>query len=414
MPKLAHDSLVISGLGVVSAVGQGREAFTSALLSGNGRFGVMARPGRQYDQEGEASAYLGAELSGLELPDAVSPQLRRTASLSAQAALLTVLEAWNGARLDGVARPRIGLIVGGCNVQQRELVLTQEAYRNRLAFLRPTYGSTFMDTDIVGICTQHLDIKGPSFTVGGASASGQLAAIQAAHAVRSGAVDVCIAVGALMDLSYFECQAFRAMGAMGTDRFASEPELACRPFDAESDGFIFGEACGAIVIERHDHVQRRGVAPLAIFAGAAIVMDATRSPLSSCEGETQVIKEALQQAGISPAEIDYVNPHGSGSRQGDAIELAALKASGLAHARINATKSITGHGLTAAGMLEIVATLIQMQQSQLHPSLNLKNPIDDAFYWVGSDSVRHDMAAALTLSYGFGGINTAVCLRRPE
>jgi malonyl-ACP decarboxylase len=140
-------------------------------------------------------------------------------------------------------------------------------------------------------------------------------------------------------------------------------------------------------------------------------MDGNRGPLSSLEGEAEVIADALRHAALPPERIDYVNPHGSGSRQGDAIELGALKSSGLTRARINTTKSITGHAMSAAGVVGLVATLIQMDRGALHPSLNLGDPIDTSFRWVGASAEVQHIENALVLAYGFGGINTAVCLR---
>jgi malonyl-ACP decarboxylase len=268
-----------------------------------------------------------------------------------------------------------------------------------------------MDTDIVGVCTEQLGIRGPAITAGGASASGQVAVLQAAQAVQSGEVDICIAIGGLMDLSHWELQALRSLGAMGTDRFAAEPAKACRPFDAMRDGFIFGEACGALVIERADPA-RAGARPRARLSGWAMAMDANRNPNPSLEGEISVIRGALSHAGLSPREIDYVNPHGSGSVVGDEIELRALRECGLDGAWINATKSITGHALTAAGAVEIIATILQMDAGRLHPSLNLEEPIDGSHRWVRAESIPHRIEKALSVSLGFGGVNTAICLQR--
>ena len=141
-------------------------------------------------------------------------------------------------------------------------------------------------------------------------------------------------------------------------------------------------------------------------------MDGNRNPDPCYDGEVRVITEALATAGVQPGEIDYVNPHGSGSRLGDEIELRALGDCGLSHAFINATKSITGHGLSAAGTVEIVATLLQMHAGRIHPTRNLDHPIDPSFNWVTDAPVEHRITHALSLSLGFGGINTAICLRR--
>jgi malonyl-ACP decarboxylase len=325
-------------------------------------------------------------------------------------ALATLHEAWTDANLAGVDPTRIGLIIGGSNFQQRELIQAHEAYRDRVQFLRPTYPLSFMDTDVCGLCTEAFGIRGLAYTVGGASASGQLAVLQAIQAVESRQVDVCIAIGALMDLSYWECQGFRALGAMGSDAFAEEPSLACRPFDKRRDGFIYGESCGAVVIERS--TPRAKVDPYARIAGWGMRMDGNRNANPSFDGEVSVIQQALHRAGVGPKDIDYINPHGTGSTLGDETELAAIAHCDLKHAHINATKSVVGHGLSAAGATELVATLMQMRVGQLHPCKNLEEPMDDSYQWVRGSPAQHTVKRALKMSMGFSGINTALCLER--
>jgi malonyl-ACP decarboxylase len=124
------------------------------------------------------------------------------------------------------------------------------------------------------------------------------------------------------------------------------------------------------------------------------------------------IQRALGAALLPPAQIDYVNPHGTGSIVGDETELKALRACGLTDAFLNATKSLIGHGLSAAGTVEVIATLLQMQAGQLHPTRNLENPIDPTLNWVRNKSIDRPIENALTMSMGFGGINTALCWQR--
>ncbi|MCI3194229.1 polyketide beta-ketoacyl:ACP synthase [Bacillus sp. HU-1818] len=409
MKKYNPSEVFVTGVGITASIGQGKEAFSSSLMSARHAFGVMKRPGRQKD-----SQFIGAEIPSLSYPERLSKKLLRKASFSSQAALVTLSEAWEEAKLDDADPTRIGLIAGGSNFQQRETLQVYEKYKDRVGFIPPTYGLSFMDSDLCGLCTDQFGIEGLAYTAGGASASGQLAVIQAIQQVQSGQVDVCIALGALMDISYMECQAFRALGAMGTDRYADEPEKACRPFDQNRDGFIYGESCGALVIERKDTAARRGAKPYAALSGWSIKIDGNRNPNPSLEGEVHVIQEALEQAKLSPEEIDYINPHGTGSLIGDEIELKALHDCHLTHAYINATKSIIGHGLSAAGIVEIISVLLQMKESRLHPSRNLDHPIDQSLHWVKDKSISHDIRNALSLSMGFGGINTAVCIQNNE
>ncbi|HEY4211186.1 MAG TPA: beta-ketoacyl synthase N-terminal-like domain-containing protein [Steroidobacteraceae bacterium] len=406
--------LFISGIGVTTAIGQGQRDFGAALLEGRHAFDVMRRPGRQSNTAQNTEQFLGAEIGELRLPQGVpgsrADRQGRGVSFSAQVALATLEEAWGDAALADVDPQRIGLVVGGSNFQQRDVFRTQSDYAGRESFVSPLYALSFLDTDLGSVCAARFGIQGPCCTVGGASASGQLAVIQAARIVLCGEADVCVAVGALMDLSHWECRALRSLGAMGSDRFATEPALACRPFDGDRDGFIFGEGCAAVVVERAAQVNRRGVRPYATLGGWATVCDANRNPDPSLEGEIRAIQLALAAARRGPEDVNYLNPHGSGSRIGDDTEVAAIRACGLEHAPINATKSIVGHCLSAAGTVEIVATVVQMRLRQLHPTRNLSNPIDPGLRWVGGSPISHAITSALTLSVGFGGINTALIL----
>lgn len=398
---------LITGMGVLTSIGNGVSEFSASLKNGRAAFGYMQREGRCYED-----AFIGAELGFLALPDWMEKWDQNGISLTGKAALLTSSEAWADAELDKVDPYRIGLVVGGSNVQQRHLHNMREKRRGSPYFIQPSYALNFMDSDICGMCTEVFGIRGMSYTLGGASASGQMAVIQAAQSVMCGVIDVCVVIGALTDLSYWECYAFSSLGAMGSVRFADAPENACRPFDQQRDGFIFGEACGALVIEKHDHALGRGVKIRGVMNGWSVAMDANRNPDPSLEGEITVINQALDRSGIKASQIDYVNPHGSGSVLGDNTELAALGECGLRKAAINTTKSLTGHSLTAAGCIEIISTLIQMEQGFLHPCLNLDSPVREDFNWVKNTVQSADIKQALSLSYGFGGVNTALCISR--
>lgn len=403
MANHAPSDILITGIGLLCPLGVGIQEAVHGLMAGTNRFGLLRREGRQ----SKDSAFIGAELPAFDVPDRVSAKELRTTSLSTRAALVALEEAWAQARLDTLPAERVGLIVGGSNFQQRELTLVHDAYRGREAFVRPSYAQTFMDSDLTALCCEAFGIRGPAHTLGGASASGLLAVMRAIEVVEQGQADACIALGALMDLSYWECQAFRSLGAMGSDRHHDAPARACRPFDRLRDGFIYGENCGAVVVQ--STASARGN-PWARVTGWACDLDSRRGTDPSLEGEVRAIESALARARWTASDIDYVNPHGTGSVVGDEIELRALDACHLTHARINATKSLLGHGLSAAGTVELIATLLQMRAGRLHPSLNLQEPIDQRAWVRGQEAEPHRIQKALKLSFGFGGLSTAMCL----
>ncbi|NEQ41943.1 MAG: polyketide beta-ketoacyl:ACP synthase, partial [Okeania sp. SIO3I5] len=287
---------------------------------------------------------------------------------------------------------------------------TWQRYQSRPELIRPTYVLRVWDTDILGLLSQCFQIQGEGYSVGGASASGAVAIIHAARQIVTGVTDISIVVGSLFDICAYECQGLMNLGAMGSDRFGDSPELACRPFDHDHDGFIYGEGCGVLVLERADSAQARGVVSQGKLLGWGLNLDGNRSPEPSQSGEERAMQAALAMADLKPEQIDYVNTHGTSSPLGDRTEIAALKSAGLNHCLVNATKSLTGHCLTAAGVVEAIATLLQMNSSFCHPTKNLVNPIDDTLNWVKETAVKAEIKYAISNSFAFGGINTALLL----
>nr|AMB48449.1 beta-ketoacyl synthase [Nostoc sp. CAVN2] len=407
----APTRIEITGMGIVTPIGQGVAAFHDALLAGKTQFGYLQRSGR----EGSRS-FIGAELPDISAKSLLPEYsgLLRTASWSSQIASVAVAEAWEDAQLSlGRFNPeRIGIIVGGSNFQEREKQQIWQRYQSNPEFIRPTYGVTLWDTDVMSLISQCFGIQGEGYSVGAASASGAVAIIHAARQILMGVTDVSIAVGCLFDISQWECQGFTNLGAMGSVRFADAPHLACRPFDRDHDGFIYGEGCGVVVLERADHAQQRGVRSHGQLLGWGLGLDGKRTPEPSQKGEEQAMNAALAIAQLQPEQIDYINTHGTGSPLGDKTEVAALKSVGLSHCLLNSTKSLTGHCLTAAGVVEVIATLLQMKFGFCHPTNNLVNPIDPSLNWVKETSIKADIQYAISNSFAFGGINTALLIKK--
>ncbi|WP_417675545.1 beta-ketoacyl synthase N-terminal-like domain-containing protein [Roseibium sp.] len=400
-------TIAVIGIGIACGLGHGKEAFRKGLFAAPNVFSYLKREGRE-PPEGE-TPFIGVEMP--DPPSILPPRLARTATLSSRAAISVLDEAWNEAGLEAVDPERIGLVVGGSNLMTRERVIALRDYTGRLAYVPPRHGHMFLDTDICGLCTATYPIRGFSYSVGAASASGSVAIIQAMEAIRSGRVDVCIALGALQDLSAHDLQAMRTMGAMGSTRFADNPVEACRPMDADHDGFIFGEACAALVLCRTDKMASGKV--YGEIRGASHVADGSRGPEPSSEGQVRAANLALAEAGLAVSDIDTVNGHATSTPTGDDTELETYRTLGLEHARINATKSILGHGLSAAGAIEVAAVLMQIEAGRLHPTRNLETPLDPGFGWVRGEPETHDIRHALKFSFGFGGVDTALVIGAP-
>lgn len=416
-------SVDIIGLGVHSSIGTGVPAFVEALRQGT--CGIRSQ--LMSDGAGATSAIF-ARVGDIDLAkslcelglDPQSSLAKRAISIAGRSpmriksAVLSCLEAYLDAGLDQelVAPERIALIVGGNNLGQQTMAQSLERLAGDVEMANPRYALQFMDTDHVGTLSAILQIRGEGFTVGGASASGNVAIVKGRQLLLGGHADVCIVVGGLMELSALELAAFGNLGAMGGRRFHDQPERACRPFDRDRDGFVYGQASAALVLARPGVCS--SFKPAAAITGASLVLDGNQLSDPSVDGEQRAMSSALAEARIDPGEIGYINAHGTASVIGDQTEVKALRevfGERLRGIRLNSTKSLTGHCLTAAGAIESVASIIQMSRGFLHPNRNLERPIDDGIHFAGAEAEPCSFSACLSNSFGFGGINSSIVIQ---
>ncbi|MDX3529652.1 beta-ketoacyl synthase N-terminal-like domain-containing protein [Streptomyces sp. ID05-39B] len=410
--------VVVTGLGVHCAAGAGLAAFTDALRAG--RSALLPAADRDADSP-------GAPLPPFDYPALLTerrahggwvPQkAARTAArspLGVQVSVLTAAEAWAHAGLTEEALPpeRLGLVVAGNNLTGAGAHRAADRYRDRPAAVPGRYALHMQDTDQVGVVSEVLGIQGEGCTVGGASASGNIALITAARLLDAGAVDACLVLGAPTELAPVERQAYRALGAMtpAATGAATDHEPPCRPFDRAHRGFTDGVGGAAVVLETAAGARRRGARVLARLAGHALRLSGTSLADPSEQVEAAVMRTALERAQVTPGQLGYVNTHGTGSPLGDRTEAAALlRVLGPdAPALVNATKALTGHCLGAAGVVEAVATLAQLAGGFAHPNPWLTDPVEPRLRFAGTAAVPLAAEFALSNSFGFGGFHSAV------
>jgi malonyl-ACP decarboxylase len=269
----------------------------------------------------------------------------------------------------------------------------------------------------VAVLSELLSIRGEGFVVAGASASGNVAILKASQLIQLGIVDVCVIVGALSDLSPLALQGFYNTGAMGGKRFKSLPNKACRPFDKSHEGFIYGQGCGCVILEAAESVKKRGIKPFAKLLGGALLLDGHSLPDPSEVGEIKVMTHCLELACIKPHEVDYINAHGSSSPLGDITEINAIKqvfSHEINKIWINSTKGLIGHCLFAAGVIEAIACVVQMQNNFIHPNINLVNAIDNICLFAPKQAMSSNIYIAMNNSFGFGGINSSLLLKKVD
>ena len=417
----------ITGMGIVSSIGHDVAAFGQSLAAGKSGIRRLAR-----ETAPPLAVPIGAEIEDFsyptalravsDLPDALQDAAARgarRASFPVQASVIAALQAWGQARLHvgAIAPERIGLVVAGHNTTQSYQYTLAPEFLENPEYLSPRYAVQVMDSNQVGVLSEIFGIKGEGFVTGGASASGNVGVIQAARLIRAGLADACLVVGVVADLSPMEMQGFHALGAMGGKRFRDHPEKACRPFDSQHEGFIYGQAAACLVLEAADSADARGVASLAAILGGAIRLHATSSPSPDLDGEAEAMRAALHQSGVAASDIDYLNTHGTSSPLGDRTEIAAIEqvfGDHLPNVWLNATKGLTGHCLNSAGVVEIIATVIQTNQEFIHPNLNLDDPIHGAARFCGATAVRQPIHVAMSNALGSAGSTPASCCAAHE
>ncbi|XVV00804.1 beta-ketoacyl synthase N-terminal-like domain-containing protein [Actinosynnema sp. CA-248983] len=396
----------VVGTGIVCSTGTGVPAFTAALRSG--RRGIVA-----------TADGLGAPLGDWSLREALAlvPEPLRTRALRAAGraprpvavAVAAAVQAWVSAGMPDVPGDRVGVVVAGHNLTDRYTHDLWRSYADRVAYLPARFALHALDSDHVGTLSEVLSATGEGFTVGGASASGNVGIVHGARLVASGAVDCCVVVGALTELTPLHRRGFTTLGALAQQD--GDPDAACRPFDADRRGFVPGEAAAALVLESPGSAARRGAVVRAWVAGTALGLDGNRLADPDAAGEARVMRAALRAAGVHPRDLDYVNAHGTASRLGDQTEVAALHAvlgDAVGRPWVNSTKGLTGHCLASAGVVEAVATVAQIEGGFVHPNANLRRPLDDRVRFVGATSRPARLRWALSNGFGFGGINSAV------
>lgn len=418
---LVTNKVGITGMGIVSSIGNDLPAFCKSLK--DGRSGIRKMTGIM---EPQVSVNIAAELQDFnflqlleQLPAEktdIARRLGRRAPFPVQTSVIAALQAWRSAQLfDHRPSPdRIGLIVAGQNSTQHYQYDMMPKFRKDPEYLSPRYALEFLETNQVGVLSELFEIKGEGLVVGGASATGNVGLIKGYQLVQFGLADVCLVAGVMADLSPMDLQGFINIGAMGGKKYGDQPEKACRPFDTRHEGFIYGQAGACVIIESERSAMERGVPFIAEIMGTALNLDANSSSDPNADGEALAMLSALNQAGLPASAIGYVNTHGSSSPLGDKTEAEAISRvfGNNTTLWLNATKGLTGHCLYSAGLVEAIATVEQMRHGFLHGNKNLETPIRNDLHFCGPDAVYHNIEIAMSNSFGFGGINTSIILKR--
>lgn len=418
MSDASTGRVVVTGLGVICAVAHDLPGLAQAMRRGDSGVALLAGPGEPGYGAPIGGFALQRALDRIpDLADCLRDRAARAATrapLPVQAAAVVALQAWHHARLHDKAPPacRVGVVVGGNNLTEAYTESQRARYERDPAFLPASFALHCLDTDQVGVVSEVLGLTGEGCTVGGACASGNLAIISAARLITGGGADACLAIGALTELGPLQRRGYLNAGAMA----GLDGGLPLPPFDQDRRGFVPGQGSACLVLESAGSARRRGVTPLAELAGSHVALSGSRLADPAQASEAEAMSVALRRAGLSAEQVDYVNAHGSGSPLGDTVEAAALDQlfAGVREPPwTNSTKSLVGHCLTAAGVVEAAATIVQLRCDFVHPNAGLRRPLDTTCRLAGPTARPARLAVALSNSFGFGGIHSSIVLTKP-
>lgn len=410
---MKEQKLVITGMGAVTPIGIGVDAYWSALVEGQCGVGKITR----FDAS-ELPVQIAAELKDFD-PAAYMPKtLARTMDPFMQFAFVAAEEALKNSELSIESESdRIGIVMGTAMDGVTTVAQTQAAFD-----AGKRVGPRFVPMTIGNIAAAQISIAhgihGPSLTLNTACSAGGDAIMTAAMLLRSGEADAVLAVGGESILCPIVVSGLSQAKALS--RRNDDPEQACRPFDIDRDGFVIGEGGGALLIETEEHALARGAKIHAVLAGYANTSDAhhVTAPCPDGEGASRCMKLALKRAGMQPSDIGYINAHGTSTPLGDKAETLAVKTvfGGRESAPpMSSTKSATGHLMGAGGLTEAIACIKAIEEGVLPPTLHLAKPDPECdLDYVPNTARKAEINAAMSNSLGFGGQNSSLIVARYE
>lgn len=411
--------VVVTGLGALTPIGNNIEEYWEGLV--NGKSG--AAPITHFDAE-KFKTQFACEVKNFDITQHMNRKEARKLDKFAQYAMVAADEAILNSKLDleKTDKTRVGVIwgagIGGIETFHNEVRDFTKGDGT------PRFNPFFIPKMIADIAPGHISIKhgfmGPNYTTVSACASSANAIIDALNYIRLGHCDVIVTGGSEAAVIQSGVGGFNALHALSTNN--ENATSASKPFDANRDGFVLGEGAGALILEDYEHAKARGAKIYAEVIGGGLSSDAYHmtAPHPEGIGVIAVMKNCLKNAGINPEDVDAINTHGTSTPLGDVAELKAIGKVFGDHAKninINSTKSMTGHLLGAAGAIEAIASVLSIEHGIVPPTINHSTPdenIDPELNLTLNKAQKRDVKIAMSNTFGFGGHNACVVLKKLE
>jgi 3-oxoacyl-[acyl-carrier-protein] synthase II len=408
--------VVVTGLGVVSPIGTGVKRFWESLTAGVSGIDIIKRFN---PVEIGLSVHIAGEVKDFEPERYFDKKDAQRVSDFIKFAVAASEEAVRDSGLldSGFDPYRVGVIIGTGigglrDIEEQQAVLMEKGPRRVSPFFIP-YGISNMASGLVAI---RFGFKGPNYCVVSACATGNHSIGDAMRLIQRGDIDVAVAGGTESAITPLGIAGFASMKALSTRN--NEPQKASRPFDRDRDGFVMGEGAGILVLEEYEHAKARGAKIYAELVGYGATDDAYHitAPCADGEGAYMCMKLAIEDAGIKPQMVQYINAHGTSTPLNDRSETLAIKRLFGEHAyrlKVSSNKSMIGHLLGAAGAVEAVATVKTIETGVIPPTINLENPDPECdLDYLPNKAIKYEVEYALSNSFGFGGTNACLLFRR--
>ncbi len=406
--------VVVTGVGMITPVGLDTETSWEGLIAGRSGIGPIT----QFDDK-EIPTQIAGEVKGFDAARYIEPKEIKKMDRFIHLAIAASQLAMDSARLPitpGNAE-RVGVIAGAGIGGLPAIERAHQAYREKgYRRITPFFIPMSIINEMAGHISMRFGAKGPNVSVVTACATGTHSIGDAFKIIQRGDADAMFAGGAESCICPLGVGGFNAMKALSTRN--SEPGRASRPFDAERDGFVMGEGAGIVVLEELESARKRGATILAEVIGYGLSGDAYHitSPAPNGEGAARCMNMAIKNAGISPAEVGYINAHGTSTKYGDELETMAIKTVFGDHARkvpVSSTKSMIGPLLGAAGGVEAVISVLALVRGVLPPTINLENPDPECdLDYIPNTARKTPVEIAMSNSFGFGGTNATLIFRK--
>lgn len=413
---MKYDRVVITGLGALTPLGNSVSDYWTNLIAG--------KSGCNYITKFDASKFktrFACEIKNFDPGLYFDRKEARRLDPYAQLAIASSDEAMNDAGLinDNYDPDRIGVIVGsgigGFTTFQEECI--NYGLNNRTPKFSPFFIPKIICDMGAGVISMRYNLRGPNFAVVSACATSNNAMVEGLYHLRLNKADIMLCGGTEMGICEAALAGFSSMKALSERN--DSPETASRPYDKERDGFVIGEASGVLILERLDHALKRGAKIYCELAGAGASGDAYHmtAPHPQGLGAKRSMLSAIEDAGLQPADIDYINTHGTSTSLGDIAEVKAIKdvfGDHIYNVNISSTKSMTGHCLGAAGAVEAIACIKSINEGIVPPTINhiTDDPeLDPNINFTFNVAQKRKVKIALSNSFGFGGHNSTIIFK---